>query len=137
MHVRDLNATPYGTNFLAWSIDTTLTGNRPLPINFLRPYVGFASIQYMEFASNSNYNALQAQLRKRFAAQLAFSLAYTWSKTLNVADAWTAAVNPVLDYNSRNYGPAGFDRRQNLSVSWVYTLPKFSRHWSNQISRQT
>ena len=63
MQVRDLNATSYGTNFLASSIDRTLTGNRALPASFLRPYPGFGSIQYMEFASNSHYNSLQAQLR--------------------------------------------------------------------------
>ena len=135
MHVRDLNATPYGTNFLPSSIDRTLTGNRPLPPNFLRPYLGYASIQYMEFASNANYNSLQAQLRKRMSKSLTFNVAYTWSKVLNVADAWTAPVNPVIDFNSRNYGPAGFDRRHNLSFSWVYALPAIGRNWNNAVAR--
>jgi hypothetical protein len=136
MQVRDLNATDYGTDFLSSSIDHTLPGNRPLPANFLRPYPGYASIQYMEFSSNSNYNALQLQLNKRSSAGLTFSLAYTWSKVLNVADTWTTPVNPVLDFNSRNYGPAGFDRRQNLSISFVYTLPRLARFWNNAFSRQ-
>jgi hypothetical protein len=123
MQIRDLNATAYGTDFLPSSIDHTLPGNIPLPANFLRPYVGFSSIQYMEFDSNSHYNGLQTQLRKRLAHGLTFSLAYTWSKVLDVADTWTSPVNPVLNYNSRNYGPAGFDRRQNMSISFVYSLP--------------
>jgi hypothetical protein len=135
MQVRDLNATPYGTNFLPSSIDRTLSGNRALPANFLRPYLGYASIQYMEFASNSNYNALQTHITKRMSSRFTFSAAYTWSKVLNVADTWTTAVNPVLDFNSRNYGPAGFDRRQNLSVSWVYALPEFGRYWNNAVAR--
>src|SRR6266853_3888504 len=135
MQIRDLNATNYGTNFLPSSIDPTL-GNRPLPPNFLRPYLGYASIQYMEFTSNSNYHALQAQLRKRLSAKLTFSLAYTWSKVLDVADAPTSAVNPVLDFNSRNYGPALFDRRHNLATNFVYLLPAFSRYWDNKFSRQ-
>ena len=80
MQIRDLNATPYGTNFLPASIDRTLPGTLPLPPNFLRPYLGFASIQYMEFASNSNYNALQARLNKRFSSRITFSLAYTLIK---------------------------------------------------------
>src|SRR5271165_364562 len=136
MQIRDLNATQYGTDFLPSSIDPTLSGNKPLPANFLRPYPGFVSIQYMEFASNSNYNALQAQFRRRFSTNLSFSLAYTWSKVLDVADTWTSPVNPDIDYNSRNYGPAAFDRRENLSLSWVYSLPHFAKYWDNKVARQ-
>jgi hypothetical protein len=119
MQVRDLNATPYGTNFLP----SSTAGGLLLPPVFLRPYTGFGGIQYMEFASNSNYNALQTQVRRRFSSRLTFSLAYTWSKVLDVADTWTSPVNPVLDVHARDYGPAGFDRRHNMSVSFVYTLP--------------
>ena len=136
MQIRDLNATPYGTNFLPANVDKTLSGNLPLPSNFLRPYVGFGSIQYMEFASNSNYNALQTQLSKRFSSTLTFSLAYTWSKVLDVADTPLSPVNPVVDFNSRNYGPAVFDRRHNLSLSFVYPLPFLSRHSANAFARQ-
>ena len=136
MQIRDLNATNYGTDFLPSSIDKTLTGNKPLPANFLRPYLGFGTISYMEFASNSNYNSLQASVRKRFSQKLSYSLAYTWSKVLDVADTWTSPVNPVLDFNSRNYGPAAFDRRQNLSISWVYELPSVSKAWDNRFSRE-
>lgn len=133
MHIRDLNATNYGANFLPSSIDATV--NRPLPPNFLRPYLGFGSIQYMEFASNSNYHSLQTQITKRYSSKVSFSLGYTWSKVLDVADTGTSPVNPVLDYNSRNYGPAGFDRRHNFSFSWIYSLPRMSQHWDNPVSR--
>jgi hypothetical protein len=136
MQIRDLNATQYGTDFQPSSIDATLPGNLPLPENFLRPYVGYGSIQYMEFASNSNYNALQVQVRKRFSNNLSFSLAYTWSKVLDVADTWTTPVNPDINYNSRNYAPAGFDRQQNVSISWIYLLPRFAKYWDNKVTRQ-
>jgi hypothetical protein len=136
MQIRDLNATPYGTNFLPASADPTLSGNLPLSPNFLRSYLGFSSIQYMEFASNSNYNALQTRVSRRFSSRLTFSLGYTWSKVLNVADTPLSAINPVIDYNSRNYGPANFDRRQNLSMSFVYNLPSVSGHTANSVARQ-
>jgi hypothetical protein len=136
MQVRDLNATNYGTNFLPSSIDKTRTDNGPLPANFLRPYLGYASIQYMEFASNSNYNALQVRMSRRFSSKLTYSLAYTWSKVLDVADTGTSPVNPVLDFNSRNYGPAAFDRRHNLSTSFVYAFPSVNKYWDNAFSRQ-
>lgn len=136
MQIRDLNATNYGTNFLASSKDPTLAGNLPLPPNFLRPYLGFSNIQYMEFASNSNYNALQAQLSRRLSSNFTFNLSFTWSKVLDVADTGTSAVNPVIDFNSRNYGPAAFDRRQNVAINFVYALPSFGNQWNNAISHQ-
>jgi hypothetical protein len=90
----------------------------------------------MEFASNSNYNALQARLSKRFSSRVTFSLAYTWSKVLDVADTPTSPVNPAIDFNSRNYGPAGFDRRHNLAVSFVYSIPSINKYSANAFSRQ-
>jgi hypothetical protein len=136
MQVRDLNATPYGTDFLPASIDHTLAGNKPLPANFLRPYPGYGDISYMEFASNSNYNSLQVGLRRRFSTRLSFSVAYTWSKVLDTVDTWTSPVNPVINYQERDYGPAAFDRHQNLSVSLIYTLPRLAKNWDNVFSRQ-
>jgi len=136
LQIRDLNATNYGTNFRPSSIDNTLTGGRPLPANFLRPYLGYSSIQYMEFASNSNYNALQAQLTKRLSSRLTFHVSWTLSKVLDVADTPNSAVNPVLNYKSRNYGPAGFDRHQNAVINFVYSLPRLSVAWNNRFSRQ-
>jgi hypothetical protein len=135
MQYRDLNATNYGTNFLPSSLDTTLSGGRPLPANFLRPIPGYSSIQYMEFASNSNYNALQSQLTKRLSSKLTFHASYSWSKVLDVADTVSSPVNPVLNYKSRNYGPASFDRRQNLAINYVYSLPKLSDLWNNGFAR--
>lgn len=135
MQTRDLNATRYGTNFLPSSIDSTVAGNKPLPANFLRPMPGYGSIQYMEFASNSNYNALQIQLNKRAGRNLTFGLSYSWSKVLDVADTSSSAVNPYLNYNSRNYGPALFDRRQTLTINYVYSLPALAKYWDNSFTR--
>ncbi len=135
MQIRDLNATNYGTDFLASSIDPTVSGNKPLPANFLRPLEGYGSIQYMEFASNSNYNALQTRLNKRLLSTLTFGASYSWSKVLDVADTPSSAVNPMLNYDSRNYGPALFDHRQTFVVNYVYSLPQPSQHWNNGFSR--
>src|SRR5204863_4675660 len=48
-NLQSLNALPYGTNFKPGSIDPTLTGNRPLPTNLLRPYQGFGDITYQSW----------------------------------------------------------------------------------------
>lgn len=130
---RDLNATPYGTNSLASSIDST-TGTA-LPANFLRPYYGYSNINYLEFSGYGNYNSLQVQLTKRFSNRFTYHMAYTWSKTLDLVDGNGNNVNPLLDFNMRNYGLAGFDRRHVLMLNYTYNLPDFSKKWDNTFSR--
>ena len=61
VHSRNLNATPYGANFLPSSADATSPG-RPLPVNFLRPYRGYGDISYRELAGTSNFHSLQTQV---------------------------------------------------------------------------
>ncbi|HWR51867.1 MAG TPA: hypothetical protein VN428_12210, partial [Bryobacteraceae bacterium] len=72
------------------------------------------------------YNALQASLNKQFTKGLFLKGAYTWSKTLNMADedGWAGLAmwnwEPMI---SRNYAPAGYDRPHMLTMAWVYELP--------------
>lgn len=126
---RSLNATPYGTNFLPSSRDAT-TGN-PLPVDFLRPNRGYADIQYIEFASSSNYHSMQTQVNRRFSRDLTFGVAWTWSKCMNLGNGNNDAVNPFLDFRTRNYGKCGIDRTHNFVLNYVYSLPKFSQHLGN------
>lgn len=133
LDTRNLNATPYGTNFLPSSIDPT-TG-LALNSNFLRPYVGYQDINYLEFGGYGNYNALQAQLIKRFSESLTFHVSYAWSKALDLVDGIGGTVNPVINYRDRNYGPAGFDIRHVLTVSYSYNLPKVSKYWNNKFAK--
>jgi hypothetical protein len=135
LDTRNLNAVPYGTNFLPSSIDPTVTGNKPLNSNFLRPYIGYGDINYLEFAGIGNYNALQVQLTKRFSRSLTYNMSYSWSKALDLTDGIGGTVNPVLNYRSRNYGPAGFDRRQVVTINYTYNLPSVSKHWNNAATR--
>jgi hypothetical protein len=131
---RSLNAVPYGRRFQADAIDPS-TGNTPLPDNFLRPFAGYGDIQYIEFASNSNYNSLQTQVNKRFAKSLTFSAVWTWSRSMNFVNGNNDAVNPFLDFRVRNYGRAGNDRRHNVVLNYVYSLPKASSKWDNFFTR--
>lgn len=134
LHRRSQNATPYGTNFLAASVDPS-TGNTPLPVNFLRPMQGFGDVQYIEFASSSNYHSLQTQINKRFSRDLTFGVAWTWSKALNLTNGNNDAVNPFLDFRMRNYGKASIDRTHNFVANFIYSLPKLSSTWNNSVSR--
>ncbi len=135
LHRRSLNATPYGTNFLPSSIDRTVSTTTPLPVNFLRPIRGFGDIQYAEFASTSNYHSMQTQVNKRFGRGLNFGGAWTWSKTMDLVDGNNNAVNPFLDFRSRHYGKAGFDRTHIFTAFWNYELPKLGKQWNHRVAR--
>ncbi len=74
----------------------------------------------------SQYNALQAQLQRRFARGLQFSANYTWSKAVG----WTAGGNddqtPQVNdmaYFGLNRSVLSYDRTQNLQLSGVWELP--------------
>lgn len=67
---------------------------------------------------NSNYNALQVNMTKRFGAGLSMAGAYTYSKSL---DTGFDQSNPFNNRN--NYGPSDFDRTHVLAVSHNWQLP--------------
>ena len=104
-----------------------------------RPYPQFQSIGGSTFNAVSNYNALQAQIKKRLENGISFSAAYTWSKFLDDMD-----VSPfngqggTINFQNfhdpaSNYAPSNFDIRQSLKSSIVYLLPfGIGRTWLNK-----
>src|SRR5207247_3184242 len=109
LQYRNLNATPYGTNFLPSSIDPTTGG--ALPSAFLRPYRGYLDILAAEFTGISNYHSVQAQVNRRYVRGLQFGIAYTWAKAKNIGGALPPpeepVVHPFFDPRDRNYYGAG------------------------------
>ncbi len=75
---------------------------------------------------DGRYHALQASLNKNVSHGLFLKGAYTWSKTLNMADddGWTGPAFTNLESEfRRNYAPAGYDRRHMFTMAWVYDFP--------------
>ncbi|NOT63863.1 MAG: TonB-dependent receptor plug domain-containing protein, partial [Acidobacteria bacterium] len=124
---RNLNLVPYGAQFLPANIDPTITGNRPLPDNFFRPYPGYGNITYNEYASSSNYHALQVQANRRFSKGLQYGLAYTWSKTMDLTDTDGGGVAVYAPTRIWNYGKAGFDQKHNFVFNYTWDVPKVGR----------
>jgi carboxypeptidase family protein/TonB-dependent receptor-like protein len=146
----NLNAIPYGTTFTRAAQDPTLypggivptvqpnlpaaysqaglnfSGQMALPIDYLRPYPGYGTINYRGFDATSNYNSLQVSLNRRFSRGLTFGAAYTYAKTLTTANDINDLTNP---FNTRDYDYklANFDRTQVLVVNYVYDLPGLGR----------
>ncbi len=122
---RNINAVPTGAQFLNINPQNKNPQNTSaLSTNFLRPYSAFGDVNLYEFASNSNYNGLLTSFQHRLSHGLNFSASYTYSKALDTADAYSSAVDPFLAPRSRNYGPAGYDRRQVFTSSFFYQVPK-------------
>jgi outer membrane receptor for ferrienterochelin and colicin len=78
-------------------------------------------------AGNASYNALQASLARRFDTGLGYTIAYTWSKTLDEGGDGFFGVEggvPEDPYNPKaSRGPAGFSIPQILTANAIYELP--------------
>jgi hypothetical protein len=129
---RNINEVLYGAEF---ELKNQSPAGGILTDNFFRPYPGYATINMQSFDLTSNYNALQAKLTRRFSKSLGFGLAYTWSKAMDYSDAVNGVVAVYQNLRAWNYGPAGWDRRNNLVGNYVWSLPKASRIWSNVVTR--
>jgi hypothetical protein len=124
---RNLNAILYGTFPVA-------------PADAARPYAGYQNIEAYQYAATSNYHSLQVAVNRRFARNLQFGVAWTWSKTMDFADAESSGVSPFDTplWNPRvwNYGLAGFDRTHILKASFTWETPKISKYWNNAFVRE-
>ena len=84
---------------------------------------------------NTSFNSLQVSADQRVSHGLTLLFNYTWSKALNNMP-WNQAATSIGNNNSFVYpinvpnfkaldhGPADFDHRNVLAVSYVYTIPK-------------
>jgi Carboxypeptidase regulatory-like domain/TonB dependent receptor len=76
----------------------------------------------------TQYNSLQVALNKPFTHGVLIKGAYTLSKAMNDSSNDDSDGRAILAWNTpsqlyRNWGPAGFDRRHNLQIGFVYQLP--------------
>jgi hypothetical protein len=130
-YVRSYNDPGFGSAWLPQNQDPTLgapkfNGDTTLPVNLYRPYLGYGSLNVTEWGASSNYHALQVSATRRMAHGLEYSLAYSWSKTMDMADSYNSSIPSVLSRNAY-YGLASFDRTQNLVVSYIYSIPNAAR----------
>jgi Carboxypeptidase regulatory-like domain len=92
----------------------------------------FNAVTVVESSANSNYNALEAQVVKRFSRSYQFQVAYTWSKSIdNASDVLNVVVNdnPTAQdpFNLRdNRSVSQFDIPHRLVINHVYE-PQFFR----------
>ncbi|MGH8399021.1 MAG: hypothetical protein ACRETA_12385, partial [Gammaproteobacteria bacterium] len=88
----------------------------------LRPYPGIGGAETTLQEGESEYNALQVSVRRRFTNGLQYGVNYTYSKAFDMADSIYAVSTDT--YNPHyNWQLAGFDQTHNLTFTWVYDVP--------------
>ena len=96
----------------------------------------FDAVTYQKTIGNSNYNALQANLRHQ-SGGLELLVGYTYSKTIDQSSSLAEAVNPIDPSLSRAI--SAFDMKHNFVASYKYSLPiqallrhenRWTRGWS-------
>ncbi len=96
----------------------------PSSITARRPFPDFGDILSANWQENSNYNALQTRLEKRFSSGLSLLAGYTWSHAIDTASRGSGGSWHQNRYRLRDdRGNADFDVRHRLTASYVYQLP--------------
>jgi hypothetical protein len=150
MNQVNLNAVPYGADWLPQSQDPTKSnsnslcsprqqycGNNAYNTDYLRPYRGYGDINMQEFSATSNYNSLQVKADRTIYGVF-FNAAFTWSKCLTTANSDSDGFR--IDGLSRFalYGPCSYNIPLNLTFNYVYSLPRV-RKWGafNNVATRT
>ncbi|HEX8889343.1 MAG TPA: TonB-dependent receptor [Pyrinomonadaceae bacterium] len=98
-----------------------IVGGRPVP--------SVGSINIFETSANSRYDALQVQVRGRFAHRMQYQAQYVFSRSIDdVSDVFDLAGAPSLPQNSLTRagerGFSNFDARHRFSYNFIYDFQK-------------
>jgi Carboxypeptidase regulatory-like domain/TonB dependent receptor len=89
-------------------------------------------VYFPSTSANGNYNALLANLNRRFSNGLQFFAKYRWSKSMDTVsgEGAGAQTNQFWPVNQTwDYGPSDFDSTHNILLTVLYDIPVFkSRH---------
>src|SRR5579863_8925920 len=113
-----------------------LVGLRPYSSPTCNPFNGvncpadgipvFTDIFAEDTIANSNYNAFEAMLEKRFSKGLQFQAAYTFSKSIDQASSFEETLNPYNFDASRALSLFNSAQRFVISYFWDLPIPKYS-----------
>ncbi len=120
----------------------TATPTVTTPFGYLFPGGGaqvnptMGVIRYIYWNTDSNYNALNVNLDKKFAHGFQLQAAYTYSKSLDddsqtiAGDTFANGINsPWWWLPKAFYGPSDFNITHTLTINALYTLPT-PKNWS-------
>lgn len=109
----------------------------------------YSSVAVQDSEGASNYNSLQASLKKAPTHGLQFTVAYTYSHALDNSSGYESATggdsgygnagrvfNYVPGFQQLNYGSSDFDARHRLAATYIYTVPAVGFLRDNLIARE-
>jgi len=109
------------------------SGNTALRV----PFIGFdPNSQYAKAAGESNYDALQFNVTKRYSHGLTLSGSYTWSHSMDEESGEQLFYNGDNPDNLRSgYGNSDFDRRHVFMIQYTYEFPKLAmlHGWADKV----
>jgi outer membrane receptor protein involved in Fe transport len=121
---------PVNCGYPSGCITTNTAANAALRL----PVLGF-SVAGVQIASNigdSNYESLQAILKKNFSHGLQFGIAYTYGRSFSDLVGASIPGGVGLSTNSNDpsnraqqYGPSDYNRPQRLVINYNYAFPKY------------
>lgn len=119
---KNLVAACYGTTN---PLNDSLYQGIPNP-DTLRPFFGFHRILSLQDVADSQYNALQATLR-RTRGPLTVGVSYTYSHSFDdSSDRSDASFVDSSDIKA-SWASSNFDERHLFSINYIYDVPKISR----------
>jgi hypothetical protein len=129
----NINPVPDGARFLDVNPQNADPRNptSAKPAEFLRPYVGYQSINIRSHFGTAHNNSLQVQLNRRYIRGLQFAVAYTLAKTVSDGSSF----NPLRPGKAWNEAPDDSTQFHNLVVNYTWDVPDGSRLWNNLLTR--
>jgi hypothetical protein len=135
---RGINYSPLTTSMqnAQWTGDGNCAGPEagctPAPAGFnantLRTYAGYSGITQEENTATGNYNSFQTGLRVQNKWGLSGEADYTYSHQIDTTQNSVDLVSIDNPFNSKyDKGSGALDRRQQLSINYVYKLPFFNK----------
>lgn len=107
---------PYNRQLMASQPGTGLAG---VPLN--QKFGRTATTTLRAYGVDSFYNSLQASVEKRLARNFSFTMAYTWSRSIDYTSNNGGLGNPlILEYNK---AVSDFDRKHGFTLSHTVELP--------------
>ena len=96
---------------------------------------GTANVLDWSARTKTKYDSLQIAVNRPFKAGLMLKGAYTLGKAFNETDedGWATLTWSQPSQLHRNFAPAGYDRRHNFQMGFVYQLP-FAKTSSNPLA---
>jgi outer membrane receptor protein involved in Fe transport len=108
---------------VAYNINQAIAGAGTQASRF--PFQGFNTITYQDAMGNSEYDALQVRVERRWSSGLSLLVSYTWSKSIDLGNG-----SLIADLTPRNAMNVGWERAvssgsvpQRFVTSYSYALP--------------